>query len=117
LSAPSALTSCVVSGTTSPRVEQRRQVEDHRDLELAPEPLEEVSVEDVAHASRRAAGGQRRLERAQVEGEDVEGAEVGEPVDEAVPHLAAGAGHEHDGPARHGSLLTGVGRSSSGRAA
>jgi len=86
------------------RREQRRQVEDDRDLELALEPLEQVAVEDVADAHGGAAPRHLGRERAHVERQHVVGAGLGQPVDQAVPHLPAGTGHEHDGLARHRDL-------------
>jgi hypothetical protein len=87
-----------------PSREERSQVEDDGDLELAPESIQEMAVEDVSDSRRRAAARDLGVERSDVEGEDVKGRELGQTGDQAVPHLATGAGHEHDGLTRHGNL-------------
>ena len=57
-----------------PRREERGQVEDDRDLELAAEPLQQVAIEDVPDPGRRAAPRHVLVQRPDVEGQDVEGA-------------------------------------------
>src|SRR6266508_3721294 len=76
-------------------------MEDDGDLEFACDPVEEVAVQDVADPARRAAARQRRIERLKVERQDVECAQVGETLDQAVSHFAVGAGYEDCRLARH----------------
>ncbi len=76
-------------------------MEDHRDLELAPQPVEQVAVEDVPDAGRRAAPGHLGVDGPDVEGQDVVDAEIREVMDQAMPDLAARAGHEDHRSACH----------------
>ena len=108
-SVPSTLTSWAVSGTNSARVESRAaRWNTSGDLELALEPIQQMAIEDVPDPDRGAVPRQLRLQGPEVEGQDVEGAELGQARDQAMPHLAAGAGHQHHGLARHsdGSATT-----------
>ena len=67
-----------------PRREQRGQVEDRVDLELAAEPVEQVAIEDVAREADRAPARQLGIERPDVEGQDVDGPALRDLVDQAV---------------------------------
>jgi hypothetical protein len=83
------------------RREQRGQVENEVHLELGQDALEQVVVEDRARVLLLDQGRLRRIERLQVEGDDRAAAVPGEPLDQAVADLAAGAGNEHDGLSDH----------------
>ncbi len=76
-------------------------MEDDADLELAPQPLEDVAVEDVAHPGGGAAAGRLLVDRPDVERHDLVAPEIGEPVDQAVSDLSARPGHQHHRFARH----------------
>ena len=76
-------------------------MKDDGDLELAREPIEQVPVQDVADPRRRAAARELRVERTHVESQDVEPAELGETMDQPVPHLAARARHQDRRSTRH----------------
>ena len=56
-----------------PSGQQRGQVKDGGNLELAHQPIEHVAIEDVADAHFDATAGQLGIERANIERQDVEG--------------------------------------------
>src|SRR5258707_12115233 len=77
------------------------QVEDDRELELAPEPLEQVAIQDVADLGDQAASGHLVGDGAGVDAHDVVDALGRELTDQAVPDLASRPGHEYHRLARH----------------
>ena len=76
-------------------------MEDDRDLELAPQAVQQVTVEDVPDAGRRGAPRDRLVHGPDVEGQHVVDREIRELMDEAVPDLAPRAGHQDHRPACH----------------
>ena len=84
-----------------PRGEDRGEMVDRMDLELAAEALEEVAIADVAREADRAPTRQLGVERTHVERHDVDGSALGESVDQAVCHLPARPGDQYHGPACH----------------
>ena len=89
---PCTFTSCAVSGTNSARVESsaaRWKTTAISNSRM--EAIEQVTVEDVAHAHRRAPPGHGRIQRPDVEGEDVERPALGDLMDQTVADLTAGA--------------------------
>jgi hypothetical protein len=79
-------------------------VEDHVDLELRENALEDVSIENRAREFARDVAGELLLEGLEVEREDRPGAFRRETRDETVPHLAARAGDEDDGPTHQATV-------------
>ena len=77
--------------------EERRKVEDELDLKLRQDALEHAAVEnrsgDLAVDLQR----DGRIEPGDVERDDSALGLAGQPIDEAVSDLAAGAGDEYDG--------------------
>src|SRR5262245_8477266 len=82
-------------------------MKDDGDLELARESIEHAAVENVTDLRRRAAPRQLAVERSHVERHHVEPAQLGETMNQSVPHLAARARHEDYRSARHRSLSHG----------
>ena len=81
--------------------EDRGEMVDRVDLELAAEALEKAAVADVAREADRSPARQLAIERTYVKRHDVDGSALGESVDQAVRHLPTRPRHEHHGPARH----------------
>ncbi len=78
------------------RREQRREVKDQVHLELGQDALEQRAVGDRAGELAKDEPVQRRIERREIDG-DNRAAGAGQPGDQAVADLAAGAGHQGDG--------------------
>ena len=77
-------------------------MEDRVDLELAAEPLQEVVVPDVARDRGGTPLGDLRVERLDVERQDVRARPgLGETVNEGLAHLPAHPGHEGHRSPRH----------------
>jgi len=87
------------------RREERREVKHQLHLELSEDSLEDALVEnrpgDLAIDLRR----DGRLEPGDVERDDGPRGLTGQPFDETVPDLAAGAGDEHHGFTHAGIIL------------
>ena len=78
------------------------EMEDRVDLELTAEPLQEVVVPDVARDADGAPVGDLRVERLDVERQDVRVRPgLGETVNEGLAHLPAHPGHEGHRSPRH----------------
>ena len=75
---------------------QRREMEDELDLELGEHALEHAAIENRAGDLAVDLAGDRRIETRDVERDDGAVRLAGEPLDETVTDLAAGAGDEHD---------------------
>jgi hypothetical protein len=82
-------------------------MEDDPDLELAPQPVQKVRVENVPDPGGGAAPGYLVVHGTDIEGQNIVDAQIREVMDQAMPDLTARAGHQDHRLARHADPLPG----------